>query len=407
MIKTSILVLICVAPIWAQNLQSGGFFEDRTLLYPQSAPNDNGYVVNDALFRWEGSYKAASWLTFSSALDFRTDSHRQVEREWRFDVDDRSTQRPAFSLRQMNATIHKGRFTAELGRQFIRWGKADILNPTDRFAPKDYLSNVVDADYLGVAAARLTVTAGSNTLDLVWQPWFTPSRIPLLDQRWTTVPEQFAGFGIVNGGARYPGGSQYGARWNHIGSKFEYSACFFDGFNNLPSFGGTVDALLIPTISLQRIYPRLRLYGGDAALPLPWFTVKGEAAYYTAPDHDNDEFIIYVVQVERQIKEWFLVGGYAGDESTKSTNSLQFSPERGFARSFIGRAGWTIDSNRSLTVTTAVRAAGSFLRSEYSQAVGQHWRATAGATWIRGDITDFLGQYRRNSYLSLTMRYSF
>ena len=407
MIKISLVVLICVGPIWAQTFQSGGFFEDRTLLYPQSAPNDSGYLVNDALFRWEGSYKAGSWLTFSSALDLRTDSHRQVEREWRFDVDDRSTQRPAFSLRQMNATIHKGKFTAEIGRQFIRWGKADILNPTDRFAPKDYLSNVVDADYLGVAAARLTVTAGSNTLDLVWQPWFTPSRIPLLDQRWTTVPAQFAGFGIVDGGARYPGGSQYGARWNHIGSEFEYSACFFDGFNNLPSFGGTVDALLIPTISLQRIYPRLRLYGGDAALPLPWFTVKGEAAYYTAPDHDNDEFVIYVVQLERQIKEWFLVGGYAGDESTKSTNSLQFSPERGFARSFIGRAGWTIDSNRSLTVTTAVRAAGSFLRSEYSQAVGQHWRATAGATWIRGDITDFLGQYRRNSYLSLTMRYSF
>jgi hypothetical protein len=49
----------------------------------------------------------------------------------------------------------------------------------------------------------------------------------------------------------------------------------------------------------------------------------------------------------------------------------------------------------------------SFLRFEYSQAAGQHWRTTAGATWIRGDITDFLGQYRRNSYFSLTLRYSF
>jgi hypothetical protein len=86
---------------------------------------------------------------------------------------------------------------------------------------------------------------------------------------------------------------------------------------------------------------------------------------------------------------------------------MQFSPERGFARSFIGRAGWTIDSHRSLAVTTAVRLAGSFLRFEYSQAAGQHWRTTAGATWIRGDITDFLGQYRRNSYFSLTVRYSF
>ncbi len=407
MIRFLILLLTTVGPSWAQNFQTDGFFEDRTLLYPQSAPNDSGHVVNDMLFRWEGSYQATPWLKFSAGLDFRADSHRQVEREWRFDADDRSTLRPAFSLRQMNATLHKGKFTAELGRQFIRWGKADILNPTDRFAPKDYLSNVVDADYLGVAAARVTVAAGSNTLELVWQPWFTPSLIPLLDQRWTTVPQQFAGFSIVDGGARYPGGSQYGARWNHTGSQLEYSACFFDGFNNLPSFDGTAAALLTPTINLERIYPRLRLYGGDAALPLPWFTIKGEAAYYAAPNKDNDEFVIYVIQLERQIKEWSLVGGYAGDESTKSTNSLQFSPERGFARSFIGRAGWTIDSHRSLAVTTAVRSAGSFLRFEYSQSTGQHWRTTAGATWIRGDITDFLGQYRRNSYFSLTVRYSF
>jgi hypothetical protein len=73
----------------------------------------------------------------------------------------------------------------------------------------------------------------------------------------------------------------------------------------------------------------------------------------------------------------------------------------------VGRAGLTIDVNRSLAVETAVRAAGSFLRFEYSQALGQHWRVTPGAAWIRGDMTDFLGQYHRNSYLSLAVRYSF
>ena len=40
--------------------------------------------------------------------------------------------------------------TAEFGRQIIRWGKTDILTPTDRFAPRDYLSSVVDSDFLGV-----------------------------------------------------------------------------------------------------------------------------------------------------------------------------------------------------------------------------------------------------------------
>src|SRR5258708_14441223 len=99
-------------------------------------------------------------MKFSGRLDLRADSHQQTEDDVRLDVDDRSTRRPAFSLRRYSATIHKGKFTAELGRQFIRWGKADILNPTDRFAPKDYLSKVINPDFLGVVADR--VTAGTT-----------------------------------------------------------------------------------------------------------------------------------------------------------------------------------------------------------------------------------------------------
>ena len=50
---------------------------------------------------------------------------------------------------------------------------------------------------------------------------------------------------------------------------------------------------------------------------------------------------------------------------------------------------------------------GVWLKSEYSQALGQHWRATAAFTVIRGAAGDFLGQYRRNSHLTLALRYSF
>ena len=398
-------VEIVLLTLLAQNFEQRGFLENQALVYPQSAPNDSGYLVNETLLRWDASVKTGSWFKLSGSFEAQTDSHRQVEREWRLDADDRSIQRPAFSLRQLSATIHKGKVTAEIGRQFIRWGKTDILIPTDRFAPRDYLSNVVDSDFLGVTAARVTISGASNSLDLVWQPRFTPSRTPLLNQRWTVLPPEASGVPIVDAGARYPGGSQYGARWNHTGSGYEYSLCFFDGYNNLPSFDAKPDA---HGVGLQRIYPALRLYGGDAAVPLPWLTIKGEAAYFTTSTSGAEEYVLYVIQLERMVKEWSFVGGYAGDAVTQAaSNPLAFAPDRGFARSFVGRAGLTIDVNRSLAVETAVRAAGSFLRFEYSQAVGQHWRVTPGAAWIRGDMTDFLGQYHHNSYLSLAVRYSF
>lgn len=394
---------LMLAAVLAQNFEQRGFIENQSLLYLRAAPNDRGHLVNQTLLRWEASYKFAPWLKISGAFDARTDSHRQVEREFKLDADDRSIRRPAFSLRRLSATLHKGKFTAEIGRQFIRWGKADIINPTDRFAPRDYLANVVDSDFLGVNAARLTIESGKNTLDLVWQPWFTPSRTPLLNQRWTVLPPQIINVPIADLGARYPGGTQYGARWNHIGSGYEYSFCFFDGFNNLP----LLSAILSPSLGVQRYYPALRLYGADVAVPLPWFTLKSEAAYFTSSTPNTDEYALYVIQLERQVKEWSFAGGYAGDVITRTGTPFQFAPDRGFARSFVGRAGWTINANRSLAVEAAARAAGSFTRLEYSQTFGQHWRATAGAAWIRGDMMDFLGQYRRNSYGSIAVRYSF
>jgi len=390
----------------AQNFEQRGFFENDTLLYPQTAPNDSAQIVNETLFRWEASYKIAPWLKISGAFDAETDTHQQVERAFHLDFDGRSIQRPAFSLRRYSATLHKGKFTAELGRQFIRWGKTDILNPTDVFAPKDYLSSVVAPDFLGVIAARATIEQGNNTFDLIWQPWFTPSRTPLLDQRWTVILPAAAGVSIQDQGARYPGRSQFGARWNHIGSGYEYSFCYFDGFNYLPLFSSQFNPAA-NTLGLQRYYPELRLYGADLAVPLRWFTVKGEVAYFTSTTPDTDQYALYVIQLERQWKEWSFVGGYAGEVLTRAGNPLEFSPNQGFARSFVGRAAWTIDPNRSLAIETAVRAGGSFTRFEYSQTYGQHWRVTPGFAWIRGDMTDFIGEYRRNSYASLALRYSF
>ncbi|HEY4363294.1 MAG TPA: hypothetical protein VGN17_20165 [Bryobacteraceae bacterium] len=403
MIDAGILALTLLA----QSFEQRGYFENQAVVYPQTAPNDDAHVVDSMMLRWETSYQFAPWFKLSGAVDARTDSHRQTDRSDRVDFDDRGVARPALSMRRLSATIHKGRVTAELGRQFIRWGKTDILTPTDRFAPKDYLSSVVDSDFLGVTAARLTVEAGGDSVDLVYQPWFTPSRTPLLNQRWTVIPPVVSGIGIVDGGASYPGSAQYGVRWNHVGAGYEYALCFFDGENNLPLFNASFNRIT-GMVTVQRYYPALRLYGGDFAVPTPWVTVKGEAAYFTSSTPNTDEYALYVVQLERQVREWSFVGGYAGEAVTRSSgNPLDFAPDRGFARSFVGRLGFTIDANRDLSVEAAVRAAGSFTRFEYSEAFGQHWRFTGGLAWIRGDMTDFLGEFYRNSYGLLAIRYSF
>jgi len=116
-----------------------------------------------------------------------------------------------------------------------------------------------------------------------------------------------------------------------------------------------------------------------------------------------------VMQVEKQAGEWFFIGGYAGEAVTEHRSTLIFAPDRGLARAFLGHAGYTIDTNRSVSLETDIRQDGQgvWTQLQYSQAFGDHWRAGVGYTLIAGSPSDFLGQYRRNSHALLTLRYSF
>jgi hypothetical protein len=403
----SALILLAPALCLAQDFTQRGFLDFRLFAFPEIVPNDRAHFVGEALFRYEIERSLVGRLRLAGATETRIDTHHQVERRFYVNWSDRSLQRPAFSIRRLSFIYNRGRVTAEAGKQLIRWGKADILNPTDRFAPRDFLS-VTDNDFLSVTAGRLIYEGGSDSVEVVLQPRFTTSRTPLLNQRWTVIPEQFQGVQIRDLGARVPGGPQAGVRWNHLGDGFEASLSFYEGHNHLPNIDGAID-FRVRTADVQRWFPQLRLYGGDVAVPLPWLTVKAEAGYFTTTSRDTDEYVIYVLQGERQFGELSVVGGYAGEWVTDSRNPFQFAPDRGLAKSFLGRLDYTIDPRRSVALEYVVKQNGDgmLLRSEYSHAFGQHWRATVGFTAIRGEPSDFLGQYRRNSYARVNLRYSF
>jgi len=409
-IVASALVLwgvLCPSTVGAQTVSQRGFVEGTGVFYPQVAPNDATRGIGDALLREEVFLKPAEWIQFAAGLDLRANSDNQVENTWRLDFSDRGVLRPRAAVRRLTATITAGHFTLDVGKQFIRWGRADILNPTDRFAPRDYL-NVIDADFLPVLGVRPSIQIGKETFEAVWVPRLTPSRMPLFDQRWIVLPPGAAGIAIEDLGSDIPKGSEQGVRWNHAGEHLETSLSYFDGFNHLPN----IEVRMLPdspTAGLTRIYPRLRTYGGDLAIPTSWLTLKGEGAYFTSPDSTNEEYVLYVVEIERQTGEWVLDVGYAGDVVTKSSDTFPFAPDQGLAKSILGRASYTVDPRRTVTIEGAVRqsGAGFYVKGEYSEAFGQHWRLTLTGVGIAGDPDDFLGQFHRNSNGSAALRFSF
>jgi hypothetical protein len=399
------IALLAVGACYAQALTQRGYVETRGFLYPQTVPGDSGQAVGESVLDYEVTYRVSPSFRFSGEVEAQTDTHNEAGRAPHLSWQDRELQRPAFAVRRLSASYSRGLFAIEIGKQVVRWGKADILNPTDHFAPRDFV-NPIRSEFLSVSAARLTYGNQSNRLEIVAVPLFTPSRTPLLNQRWGSLPVNLP---VANLPAQFPGGMQTGGRWNHIGQSAEFSLSYFDGFSTLPLIHTQLLPSAVPTLGLQRFFPRIRSYGADLAVPLHAVTLKGEAAYFDSRTKAADQYLLYVVQLERQSGEWSFVGGYAGQVVTRATPTPVFDPDRGLTRAFLGRAGYTIDSNRNVSVEGAVRENGKgiLVKAEYSQAFRGHWRATVGAGLIRGDARDYFGQYRRNSYANLALRYSF
>ena len=414
LLLAAVLGLAVPSSAVAQAVTNRGFAEGAASAFPLEAVNDTTRVVGDVLVREELFLKLAPWVQGAAGLDLRANTHDQVETRWVVDWSDRGIRRPPIAIRRLSATVTKGGIAVDVGKQFIRWGKTDIVTPTDRFAPRDFL-NVVNTELLAVTGIRATATVGGDTVEGVWVPRLTPSRIPLLDQRWSVPSPGAPATTVLDGGAVVPVGSQVGVRWAHVGAGFEYALSFFDGFNHLPTIEVTVRSppSLVPpkpaVVELARVYPAIRSYGADTAIPTPWFTIKGEAAYVTSASLVADEYVLYAVQLERQTGEWTLIAGYAGEAVTERRAAQTFAPDRGMTRSAVARASYTIDANRSFAFEGVARQDGHgfYGKAEYSQAHGEHWRATMAVVGLGGHRDDFLGQYRRNSHVSVSLRYSF
>ena len=413
--RVILALLLTTVSCFAQTYTHRGFLDTRSTFYPREGLNDSAKAVGESVFRYEAIFRPARVFQIEGAIDFRADTHRQAEREFELSWRNREIQKPLSNVRRLSATLHKGPMTFEVGKQFIRWGKTDIVTPMDRFAPRDYLT-VVDNDFLAIDAARLNFEKGSNTIEAVWSPQLTPSRIPLANQRWAPPPPeapQIFGIPIKIGAARrfIPGGPQSGMRWNHAG-RVEFEFSFYEGFDHLPSFepGPLTIPPTGPQVDVHIFYPKIRAGGTNLAIQTRPFTIKAEGVYVSSEDSRADEYALFVMQLERQIGEWFFVGGYANEARTqRGTRTATFNPDRGLTKTFLGRAGYTIDANKSMAFEAAVRQDGDgvWVKGEYSQAFGQHWRLTFSLTGIGGASDDFLGQYEPNSHGIVVLRYSF
>ncbi|HET9832341.1 MAG TPA: hypothetical protein VFP91_11545, partial [Vicinamibacterales bacterium] len=105
----------------AQTVSQRGFVEGSDTVFAHVVPNDQARQVVDALYREEIFVKPKPWLQFAGGLDFRANTHSQIDTRWRLDLDDRTILRPAAAMRRLAVTVSTKYVTVDVGKQFIRW----------------------------------------------------------------------------------------------------------------------------------------------------------------------------------------------------------------------------------------------------------------------------------------------
>jgi hypothetical protein len=178
-----------------------------------------------------------------------------------------------------------------IGKQIIAWGRADGINPTDNLTPRNYRINLPyeEDQRSGVPLVKLDYfPAEQKTVTLYVTPFFQESKIPL---------PNVDGLSYLNEPPE-PGHWSVAAKYDQKGDNLDWSVSYFHGHNLLPEAHQTFSYRYV-----SLYYPKISVFGADAALNLGRYAWRAEFAY-TMRDEPQP------LATEGLRNNWALVSGF-------------------------------------------------------------------------------------------------
>ncbi|MBS1271260.1 MAG: hypothetical protein MAGBODY4_00389 [Candidatus Marinimicrobia bacterium] len=162
-----------------------------------------------------------------------------------------------------------------LGQQFIFWGTADWVNPTDNINPWDYenISSEIEDYRIPVMAARGNFYLGPVKLQAVGIPFFEPDKMPTPTDSLITPENRLSN-------------AQFGLKLASYVGTLDYSLSYFHGYDQSPTIRHAGQPVLYGE------YLPIDVYGADFITTFGSWAFKGESAYFRTEDPDgSDPFI--------------------------------------------------------------------------------------------------------------------
>ncbi|RJP73948.1 MAG: hypothetical protein C4532_03755 [Candidatus Abyssobacteria bacterium SURF_17] len=336
------------------------------------------------------------------------------------ELEDDDVKRNKFNLPEFFVDLYFDNLDMRVGKQVVAWGKADSINPTDNVNPQD-LSNLFGQDQeIGVPAVKLDYYIGDFTIEGVFVPTFTPARLPPLDSRLSVV--DISDIPLPINDPDLPSNnidnSQYAIRVLTTYRGWDFSASFYDGFNDFPNVRLDPD---FPLPSLTPVYNKLRVIGGDFATTFGRWGAHGEAAQFLSDGDVEDSYLQYVLGIDfRQSDivfdhDLFAIVEYIGEHVTnegESTFPIQTEAmvNRVFSNSLFVHIEYEFSDYFRLDFEGMVNLDNGedyFLKPEFSYDINDNLTIALGFDFLWGPNDTFFGQFDESDRIYTKLTYTF
>lgn len=333
------------------------------------------------------------------------------------ELEDDQPKRHILDVTEAYVDMYFDRIDLRVGKQIVKWGKADVFNPTDNINPDDY-STLTNDEPIGVVAAKMNYWADEWSAEFIYVPTFTPSRFPPRGTRFDLVPQMLP-LPLLDLKERPDTiqDSQYGIRLKTTQQGWDFSLSWYDGVNAFPGVE-VVPIGVPPFLGLEPVNHRLRVLGGDFATTSGNFGFHGEAGWFMSDGHREDDFLQYVLGIDYtwtdvfRDHDIFAIFEYAGEIVTaEATSSLPGADlQRAFDNTFAANIDYEVSEFLHYKLRWIYNFTGDdnfLVEPEVEYEVNDHLTVTAGFDVIAGGRETFFGRLRENDQFYLEARYTF
>ncbi|WP_051822535.1 AMIN domain-containing protein [Desulfonatronum thiodismutans] len=304
-----------------------------------------------------------------------------------------------------------------LGRQIVRWGKADQLSPVDNLNPQDLREFIIpDLEDRKIPnwMARVRLFPGAFTLEGIVVPFFEADRFDYSGTKWALLGIDQPGVPIQETKpARNLGNADWGARSAVTMAGWDVALSYLYAWEKSPRLEFSPEDPQGP--ALRADHHRQHIVGLEFETALDKFGFRGEGAYF----HEQSLQTRNLQARPKPVAQYVLGLDYLGEQdwyaNIQFSHQHVFNHEPGllakrdsyFLNGEVNREFWRGNITLKLGYALDLQDGGSFLTPEAILTYFKNLELSLGVNLFSGSGESLFGPYKDNDQAFFKAKYYF